>query len=104
MSWVSIVSGWRIDDAIERGEMDNLPGQGKPLDRERLRETMEDTLGRMVAEAGGMPEEMTLAGQARRARAQLDQITDPVERKRAMGQIALIEARAGMMAERRRRG
>lgn len=104
MSWVALVSGKRIEDAIDRGEFDDLPGAGKPLDPDRLRETMEDTLGRMVAQAGGMPEELSLAGQARRARSTLDQIADPVDRRRAMGEIALLEARAGMMAERRRRG
>ena len=103
MSWIEKIAGRRIDAAAARGELSGLAGEGKPLDRERLRETMEDTLNRIVAEAGAVPEEFAWRKKADLARAALREITDPAERRKAMAEIALLDTRAGIAADARRR-
>ena len=63
MDWVSRIAEERIQEAIERGELRNLPGEGKPLEIEDLSHVPEDlrTAYIMMRNAGIVPEEVQLA-------------------------------------------
>ena len=101
--WFERIAQRRIDKAAARGELSGLRGEGKPLDRDRLRETAEDVMYRMMSDAGFLPPELQLAKDIEARRAVLDQIEDEAERKRLQNQIALLELKRGMAADQRRR-
>mgnify|MGYP000934971162 CR=1 FL=1 len=63
MDWVSRIAEDRIREAIERGELRNLPGEGKPLEIEDLSHVPEDLRAAyiMLRNAGVVPEEVQLA-------------------------------------------
>lgn len=63
MDWVSRMAEERIREAIERGELRNLPGEGKPLAIEDLSHVPEDLRATyiMLRNAGVVPEEVQLA-------------------------------------------
>lgn len=103
MGWIGKMAKRRIDAAEARGELRGLAGEGKPLDPVRLREGTDDILHRIMAEAGVLPEEFVLKKQVAAARAVLAGIHDPVERKRAQAEIALLEMRQAIAAESRRK-
>ena len=63
-----------------------------------------DAVGfRIMAEAGVLPEEITLKKQAAAQRAHLASLTDAAERKAAMADLARIEMRQAIAEESRRR-
>jgi hypothetical protein len=63
MDWVSRIAEERIQEAIERGALRNLPGEGRPLEIEDLSHVPEDlrTAYIMLRNAGVVPEEVRLA-------------------------------------------
>lgn len=101
--WFERIALRRIDEAAARGQLSGLRGEGKPLDRDRLRETSEDVMYRMMSDAGFLPPELQMAKDIEAKRAVLDQIEDEAERSRLKKQIALLELRRGMAADQRRR-
>jgi len=66
MDWVSRIAEERIREAIERGELSNLPGEGKPLQIEDLSHVPEDLRAAYIVlrNAGVVPEEVQLAKEA----------------------------------------
>jgi len=66
MDWMSRIAEERIREAIERGELSNLPGEGKPLQIEDLSHVPEDLRAAylMLRNAGVVPEEVQLAKEA----------------------------------------
>ena len=58
---------------------------------------------RIMAEAGVLPEEITLKKQAQAQRAHLATLTDPAERQAAMAELARIELRQAIAEEARRK-
>lgn len=101
--WFERIARRRIDKAAARGELKGLRGEGRPLDRDRLRETAEDVMHRMMSDAGFLPPELQMAKDAAAKRAVLDQIEDEGERKRLQRQIALLELKRNIHADARRR-
>lgn len=99
--WFERLAERRIDAAAARGELSGLAGEGRPLDPERLRETTDDVLHRMMADAGFVPQEVALAREVAAARAVLDQIDDPDERRQVQRQIAMLDLKRAMAAEAR---
>ena len=91
MHWFEKIAQRQIDKAAAEGKLSGLAGEGKPLDPERLRETSEDVLYRMMAEGGFVPAEFTLQKEIDAKRAALDQIDDEAERKALQRQIAMLE-------------
>ncbi|WP_299358065.1 DUF1992 domain-containing protein [uncultured Paracoccus sp.] len=102
MHWFERIAQRQIDAAVARGELTGLPGEGRPLDPERLRESADDVLHRMMAEAGVVPAEIELAREIAAARAVLAQIEDPAERKRVQRQIAMSELKRAVAQDARR--
>jgi hypothetical protein len=62
MDIVSMLAENKIREAIEKGELNNLPGSGKPLEIEDLSNVPEDLrVGyKLLKNAGILPEEMEL--------------------------------------------
>lgn len=72
-----------IQDAIARGEFDNLPGKGKPLDHDAYFALPEDQRLAYTAlkNAGYVPEEVALLKEIKQLRERLGHCVDPTERK-----------------------
>jgi hypothetical protein len=106
MSWLSRLAERQIQKARLKGELQNLEGEGKPLpDRPGdAFVSAGDAAGfRIMAQAGVLPEEITLKKQGLAQRAQLATLTDEAERKAAMAELARLEMLQAIAEESRRR-
>jgi hypothetical protein len=106
MSWLNRLAERQIAKARAKGELQGLQGEGKPLpDRPGdVYISAGDAIGfRIMAEAGVLPEEITLKKQAAAQRAHLATLTDAAERKLAMAELARLEMRQAIAEEARRR-
>lgn len=103
MHWFERVAQRQIDAAEARGDLRGLAGEGRPLDPERLRESADDVLHRMMADSGYLPPEIQHAKDVAAMRATLAQIDDPTERAALSRRIALTELKQNIAADARRR-
>ena len=91
MSWLSRLAERQIQKARLKGQLQGLKGEGKPLP-DRPGDAFispGDAVGfRIMAEAGVLPEEITLKKQVAAQRAHLATLTDEAERKAAMAEEA----------------
>ena len=106
MSWLNKLAERQIAKARAEGRLDHLDGAGKPLP-DRTGDVFVspgDAIGfRIMAEAGVLPEEITLQKQAAAQRAHLATLTDPGARKAAMAELARLEMRQAIAEESRRK-
>lgn len=105
MSWLSRLAERRMQAARLKGGLQGLDGEGKPLpDRPGdAFVSAGDAVGfRIMAEAGVLPEEITLKKQAQAQREKLAGLTDEDQRKAAMAELARLEMRQAMAEEARR--
>jgi hypothetical protein len=106
MSWLSRLAERQIQKARLKGDLQNLEGEGKPLP-ERPGDAFVsagDAVGfRIMAQAGVLPEEITLKKQALAQRAHLATLTDEAERKAAMAELARLEMLQAIAEESRRK-
>jgi hypothetical protein len=79
----------RIREAMERGEFDDLPGQGEPLDLEDDSRVPEDLrlAYKLLKNADCLPPELTLKKEIRQMEDLLERIPDEKERYRQIKQI-----------------
>lgn len=106
MSWLNRLAERQIAKARAKGELRGLQGEGEPLpDRPGdAYISAGDAIGfRIMAEAGVLPEEITLKKQAAAQRSHLATLTDAAERKLAMAELARLEMRQAIAEEARRR-
>ena len=88
MSWFNKLTERQIAKARAEGKLTNLQGEGKPLpDRPGdAHISPGDAIGfRIMAEAGVLPEEITLKKQAAVQRTHLATLTDPADRNGRTG-------------------
>jgi Domain of unknown function (DUF1992) len=80
----------KIEEAIARGEFDNLPGKGKPLDLDAYFATPEHLrMGYSILKSADIiPEEMELLGQIERLKKSLDSFASPMEKKALRQQLS----------------
>ena len=85
----------RIEEAIKRGELDNLPGAGRPLalDDDALVPPELRIAYRMLRNAGCVPPELEQRKEAASLRKLIEAATDERERGRAAARLALLEMR-----------
>ncbi|NEX47255.1 DUF1992 domain-containing protein [Pseudotabrizicola algicola] len=106
MSWLSRLAERQIQKSRLQGQLQGLEGEGKPLP-ERPGDAFVsagDAVGfRIMAQAGVLPEEITLKKQVIAQRAHLASLTDEAARKAAMAELARLEMRQAMAEEARRR-
>ena len=89
MSFQKIVDE-KIEEAIARGEFDNLPGKGKPLDLDAYFATPEHLrMGYSILKSAEIiPEEMELLRQIEDLKKSLDSSTTPAEEKALRQQLS----------------
>ena len=106
MSWLSRLAERQIQKARLKGQLQSLEGEGKPLP-DRPGDAFisaGDAAGfRIMAQAGVLPEEITLKKQAAAQRTHLATLTDPAQRKAAMAELARIEMLQAIAEESRRK-
>jgi Domain of unknown function (DUF1992) len=106
MSWLSRLAERQIQKARMKGELQGLAGEGKPLpDRPGdAFVSAGDAVGfRIMAEAGVLPEEIVLKKQVLEQQKVLAGLTDEVERKAAMAELARLEMLQAIAEESRRK-
>lgn len=92
----------RIEEAVEAGELDNLPGSGKPLPRMDGPDGIEAFGYRMMAKVGALPLEVLLKKEIAATRERLRAENNPDRRTELMKTIANLEMRFAMAMEDRR--
>ena len=105
MSWLSRLAERQIARFRLKGGLQGLEGEGKPLPERPENAYIDagDAVGfRIMAQAGVLPEEITLKKQVDAARQELAALTDPGARKAAMARLADLEMRQSMAAEARK--
>lgn len=106
MSWLSRLAERQIQKARLKGQLQGLEGEGKPLPDRPADAFVSagDAVGfRIMAQAGVLPEEITLKKQAAAQRAHLATLTDAAARKEAMARLAQIEMRQAIAEDSRRK-
>ena len=88
----------RIREAAERGEFDDLPGAGKPLNLDDDRLVPEELRAgyRILKNAGYIPEEVRLRREISQIETLLNLIDEPLAKDRAMRRLRLLETRLGV--------
>jgi hypothetical protein len=104
MSWSNRLAERQMLKARAKGQLEHLDGEGKPLP-DRPGDAFispGDAVGfRIMAEAGVLPEEITLSKQVAAQRALLAGLTDAAARKAAMAELARLEMRQAIAREAR---
>jgi hypothetical protein len=95
----------RIEEAIARGLLDNLPGAGRPLhlDDDRLVPEAVRCAYRILHNAGLVPPEVEARREVAGLVALLAKLDDGVIRRRTLAKLAFLEARLESGARRRPR-
>ncbi|WP_425099553.1 DUF1992 domain-containing protein [Tropicibacter sp. S64] len=105
MSWLSRLSERRILKTLLEGGLSGLAGEGKPLpDRpgDAFVDAGEAAGFRIMAQAGVVPEEITLKKQVAAQKAAMDGLTGDA-RKAAMARLAELQMKQAMAEEARRK-
>jgi hypothetical protein len=101
MSIFDILAEQRIADAIRRGELDDLPGAGRPLDLtdEPFVSGEQRMVNRILANAGVAPPEIGLRKELAALRAELAALRDDAagQRARLHRRIAVLVVELGEM-------
>jgi len=85
MDFFAVIAERRILEAMERGEFDDLPGKGKPLNLEDEDPMVPEELRmayRMLKNAGLLPPELELRKEILRLQDLLDAVRDEGERRK----------------------
>ncbi|MFU2486771.1 DUF1992 domain-containing protein [Thauera sp. WH-1] len=104
-SLFDILAEQRIADALRRGELDNLPGAGKPLvfDDELFVSPEQRMANKILRNAGFAPPEIALRREIAALRAQIAELGDGSERRQLLrGRLAMLIVQ--MQEMRRERG
>jgi uncharacterized protein YutE (UPF0331/DUF86 family) len=95
----------KIKEAIAKGEFDNLPGKGKPLDLDAYFATPEDLrMGYSILKGADIiPEEMQLLKQVEGLKKSLDSCTSQIEKRSIQQQLSEKITHFNMRMERYRK-
>ena len=106
MTWLTRLIERQIQKARLKGELENLKGEGEPLP-DRPGDAFVDpgmAAGfRVMAEAGVLPEEITLKKAIAAQKERMATISDPVLRKSEMAKLADLEMKKAIAEEARRK-
>jgi len=94
----------KIKEAMDRGEFDNLPGKGKPIDLEDYFATPEDMrVGHSILKNSGfIPEEVQLFRDIESLRERLSECRDEDEKRRLKKKVDQEVLRLNLLVEQRR--
>lgn len=106
MSWLSRLAERQIQRARLKGDLQGLEGEGKPLP-DRPGDAFisaGDAVGfRIMAQAGVLPEEITLKKQVAAKLEELAALTDEAAHRKAMAELAELQMKQAMAEEARRK-
>ena len=93
-----------IQDAMERGEFDNLPGRGKPIDLSEYFETPEEIrmAHSVLKNAGVTSREVDLLKEIAELKQILAAVLDEKKKQETQNQIQQKQIEFGLMMERRK--
>lgn len=103
MDWISRIAEEKIQEAINQGKLDNLPGMGKPLQLEDDSMVPEDLRAsyRLLKNAGVLPEELQLHKEMVTLQDLINSCQDEQERVRLDRELAVLRLRyQALMAQR----
>ena len=103
MDWLSRIAEEKIQEAIEKGELDNLPGMGKPLKLDDDSMVPEDLRAsyRLMKNAGVLPEELQLHKEMITLRDLIKHCEDEREQEKLQRELSALRLRyQTMMAQR----
>lgn len=81
----------KIAEAEKNGDFVDLPGAGKPLPQ--VDDPENALINRLVKEAGGVPEYVSLARELQRLREELRETGDRTRRKEIMKEMSMMDAK-----------
>lgn len=95
---IDAIAERRIEEAIARGELNDLPGTGRPLelDDDRLIPAEVRIAYRVLKNAGCVPPEILQRREIAELEAALPTAATPAERTRALQKLQLLRARLGV--------
>jgi hypothetical protein len=103
LDWIRAIAEEKIQEAIKNGELDHLPGKGKPLQLDDDSMVPEDLRAsfRLLKNAGILPEEMQLRKEMVRLKDLLGCCKDEKEKARLQSEMSAKKLRyQQLMAER----
>ena len=105
MDFLAAVAERRIREAIERGELDDLPNRGEPIRREDLSDVPEELrMGyKVLKNAGVLPEELQINREMLRLRDLLTACEDPQEQREIKKRLSLKSLHFNELMEKNRR-
>lgn len=104
MEFISRLAEEKIREAIDKGEFDNLPGKGKPLNLEDLSRVPEDLRACyiLLKNAGVLPEEMDHKKELINLQSLIDCCKDPEEKARLKKMLNEKMLRFNLLIEKRK--
>jgi hypothetical protein len=95
MHALDLIAEQRIAEAIANGELDDLPGAGRPLDLDDDRMVPQELrmAYRILRNAGLVPPELEARKEAATLRSLVASAVDETERRKALARLALLEMR-----------
>lgn len=105
MDFLERIAEEKIKEAIERGELDHLPGMGKPLKLEDLSRVPEELRAGyiLLKNAGILPEEIELKKELITLRELIDSCTDDDEKRKLTKEWTEKKLRFHLLMEKRGR-
>ncbi|GHU93842.1 DUF1992 domain-containing protein [Deltaproteobacteria bacterium] len=96
LSAIQFIAEKRIEDALEKGEMDNLPGRGRPLELEDMSHIPEELrmAYKILRNAACLPPEQEEGKEISRLTEMLDQCEDEQERVHQMQKLRFMTLKA----------
>ena len=90
-----------IQEAMRRGEFDNLPGKGKPIDLTDYFNTPEDfrLAYSILKNAGVLPEEVEILKEIETLKGEFEACTDESQREHLMNKIVYRKMRVSLLME-----
>lgn len=87
----------RIEEAIESGAFDNLPGTGEPLalDDDSMVPEQLRTAYRILKNSGHLPQEITVHSEIRDVESLIGRVQEGAQRAVAVKRLSLLRARLG---------
>ncbi|SIS77630.1 DnaJ family domain-containing protein [Salimicrobium salexigens] len=94
----------KIKKAVDQGDLDDLPGKGRPLPEDEFAHVPDDLRNsyRVLKNAGMLPEEMQIKKEVVELEELLDQIADPEEKERTERKLTEKRIRFQMLMEKRK--
>ena len=104
MSWTRLIAENRIQEAIEHGAFDDLPGRGQPLDlTEYFNTPVVDRMAiSLLKSAGVLPPDLQLLKEAEDLERAVERATDPQKRAALREQALSKRVSFALLQERRR--